>query len=73
MNVVELVYFLGFLGSAFGVGWLFGRPFGAVGWIVGIVVGLVLWAVILWCVKRYFNKPAAMRRAEPKKENDISH
>jgi len=67
MNVVELFYFVGFIGSAIGVGWLLGRPFGAVGWIVGIVVGLVLWGGVLWYINRWCNKLVAKGQKETKK------
>ena len=71
MNVVELLYFLGFIGSALAIGWLLGKPFGAVGWVLGVVCGLILWGGVLWCIKRFCNKLVAKRQTEAKKRNDV--
>jgi hypothetical protein len=69
MNVVELFYFIGFFFSAFGVGWLLGKQFGAVGWIIGGIVGLVAWVGPLWWIKRYFEKSVSSRRNHSETEN----
>lgn len=69
MNVVELFYFFGFFFSAFGVGWLLGKQFGAVGWIIGGIVGLVAWGVLLWWIKRYFEKSLSRWHNQSKTED----
>ena len=65
MNAIELLYFLGFIGSAFAVGWLLSKPFGAVGWWVGSILGLICWAGILWAIRLLVNRLGALYPGRP--------
>jgi len=60
MNAIELLYFLGFIGSAIGVGWLLGKPFGAIGWWIGIVLGLMCWGGLLCGVNILIDRSLAL-------------
>ena len=69
MNAIELLYFLGFIASAFAAGWLLGKPLGAVGWWIGSILGLACWAGIMWMInvlvsrlgKLYPGRPTCFR------------
>ena len=56
MNIVELFYFLGFIGSALAGGLLFGRHFGTLGWCIGAGLGLICWGGFLWGINLSVNK-----------------
>jgi hypothetical protein len=56
MNVIELFYLLGFIGSALAGGWLLGRHFGTLGCWIGIVLGLICWGGFLWGIIIMGNK-----------------
>jgi len=56
MNVVELFYFLGFIGSALAGGWLLGRHFGTLGGCIGAGLGLICWGGFVWGINLLVNK-----------------
>jgi hypothetical protein len=60
MNVVELFYLVGFFASAFFLGWLLGKPFGAIGWWIGSVLGLICWGGLLWGITVLIDRNLAL-------------
>jgi len=48
MNIVELFYFLGFIGSALVGGLLLGRHFGTFVGCIGAGLGLICWGGLFW-------------------------